>query len=62
MLYLKKVGRVLIITLFIVCAAFGMGIFGINYRERFMNKENRIELVENKDDEDDEEKSGAALK
>ena len=49
----KKIGRILILSMFIILASFGMG-FGMNYRERFVDKENRIELVEKKDDESEE--------
>jgi len=49
---LKKLGRILIISLFIILASFGIGIFGVNFRESFINKETRIELVEKKNDED----------
>ena len=49
---LKKLGRILIISLFIILASFGIGVFGVNFRESFINKETRIELVEKKNDED----------
>jgi hypothetical protein len=49
---LKKLGRILIISIFIVLASFGIGVFGVNFRESFMNKETRIEMVEKKNDED----------
>ena len=49
---LKKLGRILIISLFIILASFGIGIFGVNFRESFINKETRIELVQKKNDED----------
>jgi len=49
---LKKLGRILIISIFIILASFGIGIFGVNFRESFINKETRIELVEKKNDED----------
>ena len=49
---LKKLGRILIISLFIILASFGTGVFGVNFRESFINKETRIELVQKKNDED----------
>jgi len=49
---LKKLGRILIISLFIILASFGIGVFGVNFRESFINKETRIELVQKKNDED----------
>jgi hypothetical protein len=52
---LKKIGRILIISIFIVLASFGIGIFGVNFREFFVNKETRIEMVEKKNDEDVDE-------
>jgi len=52
MQFLKKLGRILIISIFIILASFGIGIFGVNFRESFINKETRIELVEKKNDED----------
>jgi hypothetical protein len=56
MLYIKRAWRLLIISLFVICASFGIGIFGTNFRENFMNrKKNAIELVEKKEDEDDDE-------
>jgi hypothetical protein len=50
--WLKKLGRILIISIFIILASFGIGIFGVNFRESFLNKETRIEMVEKKNDED----------
>ena len=52
---LKKLGRILIISIFIILASFGIGIFGVNFRESFINKETRIEMVEKKNDEDMDE-------
>jgi hypothetical protein len=52
---LKKSGRILIISIFIILASFGIGIFGVNFRESFINKETRIEMVEKKNDEDMDE-------
>ena len=49
---LKKLGRILIISIFIILASFGIGVFGVNFRESFINKETRIELVQKKNDED----------
>jgi hypothetical protein len=54
MISIKKVGRILIVSLFIICASFGIGIFGVNFRETFINKENKIELVEKREDEADD--------
>ncbi|HEX6223741.1 MAG TPA: hypothetical protein VFZ52_04995 [Chryseolinea sp.] len=53
MQFLKRVGRVLIISFFIILASFGIGIFGINFRESVVEHENRIELVKKKDDDED---------
>jgi len=50
---LKKIGRILIISVFIILASFGIGLFGVNFREAFMNKETRIELVDKKEDDDE---------
>ena len=52
---LKKLGRILIISIFIILASFGIGVFGVNFRESFINKETRIEMVEKKNDEDKDE-------
>lgn len=57
MLSIKKVGRGLIIALFIICASFGIGIFGAGFRDNFLQKRNTIELLDKKDEEDDEQKS-----
>lgn len=59
---LKKLGRILIISIFIVLASFGIGVFGVNFRESFMNKETRIEMVEKKNDEDISETEQAEVK
>ena len=53
---MKKMGRVLIITLFVICASFGIGIFGSGFRENFMDRRNSIELVEKSKGEEDDEK------
>ena len=53
MQFLKRIGRVLIISIFIILASFGIGIFGINFRESVVENENRIELVKKKDDDED---------
>lgn len=54
----KEIGRILILSLLIILASFGMGMFGVNYRERFMHKTNQIELVERKqEDEEDSEQN-----
>ena len=50
-------GRVLIITMFVICASFGIGIFGTGFRENFMNRRNTTELVEKKENEEDEQKN-----
>jgi hypothetical protein len=55
MQFLKKLGRILIISLFIILASFGIGVFGVNFRESFIHKETRIEMVEKKTDEDIDE-------
>jgi hypothetical protein len=56
MRFLKKAGRILLFTLMIVLASFGLGVMSsLNNRERFMDKENQIELVQKKEDEDDSE-------
>ena len=52
---LKKLGRILIISIFIILAPFGIGVLGVNFRESFINKETRIEMVEKKNDEDAQE-------
>jgi hypothetical protein len=49
-------GRVLIITLFVICASFGIGIFGTGFRENFMHRRNSIELVEKRKDEEEDQK------
>jgi hypothetical protein len=54
MISIKKVGRILIVSLFIICASVGIGIFGVNFRENFIHKENKIELVEKREDEADD--------
>ena len=41
--------------MFIVLASVGMG-FGFNIRERYLHKENTIEVVQKRDDEESEEK------
>jgi len=55
MLLSKKIGRILIISVFIILASFGIGLFGVNFRESFMNKETRIEMVDKKEDDDESE-------
>ena len=59
---LKKLGRILIISLFIILASFGIGVFGVNFRESFINKETRIELVQKKNDEDTGEDEQGEIK
>ncbi len=49
-------GRVLIITVFVICASFGIGLFGTAFRENLLQKRNTTELVEKKEDEEDEQK------
>jgi hypothetical protein len=51
----KKAARIFILSFFIILASFGMGMFGLSFRERFLNKETRIELVEKKKEERQEE-------
>ena len=46
-------GRALIIMLFIICASFGIGIFGAGFKENFMHRRDTTELVEKKEDEED---------
>jgi hypothetical protein len=50
----KEIGRILILSLFIILASFGMGMFGVNYRERFMHKTTQIELIERKEEDDED--------
>ena len=57
MFSIKKIGRVLIITLFVICASFGIGIFGTGFRESFMHRRNSIEQVEKRKDEEDDLKN-----
>jgi hypothetical protein len=52
---LKKLGRILIISIFIILASFGIGVFGVNFRESFINKETRIEMVEKKNEDEQDE-------
>ena len=59
---LKKLGRILIISIFIILASFGIGVFGVNFRESFMNKETRIEMVDKKNDEDIGEEDQGEIK
>jgi hypothetical protein len=50
--------RLLVMVLFLILAAFGMGIMGNilnNNRERYMDKEVRIERVDKKRDDDSED-------
>jgi hypothetical protein len=55
----KKGLRLLFMILFLVVAAFGIGMGNVlnNSRERYMDKEIRIENVTKKDEEDDEEQA-----
>jgi hypothetical protein len=55
---LKKLQRLLWLALFITLVIFGAG-FMLPNRERYQDKEVRIELVEKKDDESEEESSDA---
>ncbi|MFZ6013709.1 MAG: hypothetical protein ACOYXT_25445 [Bacteroidota bacterium] len=53
---LKKILRLLLITCFIAMASFGIGLQGVifpSYRDRYLNQEIKIEVVDKK--EDDEE-------
>lgn len=60
---IKKVVRILCLTMLLILAAFGVGITGAflpNTREKFMNNETKIELVEKKNEDeevDDEDNS-----
>jgi hypothetical protein len=55
---LKKVLRLLCLTVIILLASFGAaGVITPNFRDRYIHKETRIELVEKKEDESDAEKS-----
>ncbi|NJM25439.1 MAG: hypothetical protein HC859_08070 [Bacteroidia bacterium] len=54
---MKKVARILFLIALLILAAFGVGITGAflpNTRERFMNNEIKIELVEKKNEDEDE--------
>jgi hypothetical protein len=55
---LKKAQRLLWLVLFITLTIFGAG-FMLPNRERYQDKEVRIELVEKKDDENQDEDSMA---
>ncbi|MDN5215380.1 hypothetical protein QQ020_25095 [Fulvivirgaceae bacterium BMA12] len=53
---LKKIVRILIWALFILLASMGIGApISFNSRERYMDREIRIEQVEKKDEESDAE-------
>jgi hypothetical protein len=52
---LKKIGRFLIISMFVILASFGLGFTGVNHRELFQNNENRIEMLDKRDEEDEDE-------
>ena len=54
MKFLKKLLRTIVLVLFIVLASIGLGLFNLNPRSPYMHKENNIELVEKKEDEDTE--------
>jgi hypothetical protein len=53
----KKILRIVVLTIFIILAAAGAGLVGMipNYRERFMNNEIKIEMVDKKRGEDEGE-------
>jgi hypothetical protein len=51
----KKVIRMLLLILVIILATAGLGLPFINYREKYMNNETKIELLEKRDDEEEEE-------
>ncbi len=56
----KMVLRLIVMVLLLFLAAFGIGLTGNflnNNRERYMNNEIRSEIVEKRDDEEDEEMS-----
>ena len=55
----KKALRVFFLTLIILFAAVGAGMLGAilpNFREQYMDKEIRIEQVDKKKDEDEDDK------
>jgi hypothetical protein len=54
---LTKIVRQLLLMLFIVFAAFAMGLSGnfIHTRERYLNKETQTEQVDKKEEEEDDE-------
>ncbi len=55
---LAKITRQLVLLLFIIFAAFAMGLSGniIHQRERYLNKETRTEQVDKKEEDEDEVK------
>ena len=58
----KKALRVFFLTLIILFAAAGAGMLGAilpNFREQYMDKEIRIEQVDKKKDEDEDDKDQA---
>jgi hypothetical protein len=50
----KKVIRMLLLILVIILATAGLGLPFINYREKYMNNETKIELLEKRDDDGEE--------
>jgi hypothetical protein len=55
MKFLKKAVRLLLLTAFIVLASFGAAaMFAPNFRDRYQNKETRIELVDKKHEENED--------
>jgi hypothetical protein len=51
----KKVFRMLFLILVIALALAGLGLPFINYREKYMDNEIRIELLEKRDDDLDDQ-------
>jgi hypothetical protein len=52
---LKKFFRIFVLSVVIIMASFGMGMFGLTFRERFLNKEARVELVQKKKEGEQEQ-------
>jgi hypothetical protein len=51
---LKKSVRIFVLSVVIIMASFGMGMFGLSFRERFLNSETRVELVQKKKEDERE--------
>ena len=54
MLSFKRVGRILMLTILIVMASFGIALFGVQ-RDPYVKNENPIEMVVKKEDEEETE-------